>query len=846
VKDSKTKTATIALVLLMALSTLMIALPVDAQENHGGEPGTSVWGPLPVGVVPDVTVITYAYLSVRPNPIGIGQTALINIWTTPSASDSVYASNYKVTFTAPDGTVDTRTMNSYYADRTAWFEYVFDQVGTWKLQLDYPGDYYPPGEYGVGVQGSSPTNVTLSRWYKPSTSPVTELVVQSEMVPSWPPAPLPTNEYWTRPVSVMNREWWPILGNYPTVVSGEGYPYWPADTNYYSGTQASRYGYQPYVTAPNTCHIVWRRQDQISGLIGGPAGYKSFASVASVPGLIYAGRCYQTLTVPINGVPTSCATCYDLRTGEYYYQIPTSEGGVTPTMISYTSSGNSEVPGAEAMLSYTITLMSLSGTTLTKVNPITGANTTITGVMSGAWMDPFVISIQNLGNSVPVEERYRWINWTTTGNSNNFASRIMENKSYASSSLGTNIDWETGLSGSISTINPSPQAPIGCRILGYNLWTGELISNFTDDYVPYQTGTATVDHGKLACLMQNGYVVAYDLRAGTRAWVSEQTYGAGEGGGYPWGIWGSYASASYGGNYFVFLYDGIYAFNWTTGRISWVYKSPSTAFETPYSGWTPFDTFRLGVLIADGKMYQTNAEHTPSQPLNRDYGLHCINITTGEGIWKLHTPTVWSGGTSETCADGYLTVAAQDGYMYVLGRGISATEVTATDTTVPLGTAVLIKGTVRDQSPGNPGVACVSDESQATYMDYLYMQQPIDGIFHNETVLGVPVRLIAIDSSNNIIEIGTVTSDVSGHFESAWTPTAEGVYKITATFEGSESYGTSWDETAVSIGPATPPIEIPPTTEPVDYSMTLYAVLVAVIIAIILAVVAIILIFRKK
>jgi hypothetical protein len=128
----------------------------------------------------------------------------------------------------------------------------------------------------------------------------------------------------------------------------------------------------------------------------------------------------------------------------------------------------------------------------------------------------------------------------------------------------------------------------------------------------------------------------------------------------------------------------------------------------------------------------------------------------------------------------------------------------------------------------------------------LYMQQPIDGIFHNETVLGVPVRLIAIDSSNNIIEIGTVTSDVSGHFGSAWTPTAEGVYKITATFEGSESYGTSWDETAVSIGPATPPIEIPPTTEPVDYSMTLYAVLVAVIIAIILAVVAIILIFRKK
>jgi outer membrane protein assembly factor BamB len=415
----------------------------------------------------------------------------------------------------------------------------------------------------------------------------------------------------------------------------------------------------------------------------------------------------------------------------------------------------------------------------------------------------------------------------------------MDNRTYNSTSIGSNVDWQAGVFGSISTISPSPQAPTGCRILGYSLQTGELICNFTDTYVPYQTATVAVDHGKIACLMVDGYDVCYDLRQGKRVWVSQQTYSVG---GYPWGIWGAYSSASYGGNHILCLYDGVYAFNWETGKISWVYKAPSVAFETPYAGWTSFDS---GVSIADGKIFVANSEHTPSQPITRGWKLHCINATTGKGIWNISAGGGAMGGgyAIGAMADGYLTAGGTDGYMYVFGRGKSATTVTATPAVIANGATVLIQGTVLDQSPAQPGAACVSDESQATYMEYLHIQQPLDGIFHNITITGVPVLLLAVDSDGTVTNIGTTTSDVSGCFKTAWTPPKEGVYTVTATFAGSESYGSSWAETAVAVGPApasptptpTPPAAAPaPDTTPYIIGMGIAIIIAVAIVGILL------------
>jgi hypothetical protein len=493
-----------------------------------------------------------------------------------------------------------------------------------------------------------------------------------------------------------------------------------------------------------------------------------------------------------------------------------------------------EVPGGTAIEGCTVELLSV-GARLLKINPWTGAVTTNVTGMSGTLIGNYVITIQTNNTATGP----RWINWTTVGTSANFASRIMDNRTYNSTSIGSNVDWQAGVFGSISTISPSPQAPTGCRILGYSLQTGELICNFTDTYVPYQTATVAVDHGKIACLMVDGYDVCYDLRQGKRVWVSQQTYSVG---GYPWGIWGAYSSASYGGNHILCLYDGVYAFNWETGKISWVYKAPSVAFETPYAGWTSFDS---GVSIADGKIFVANSEHTPSQPITRGWKLHCINATTGKGIWNISAGGGAMGGgyAIGAMADGYLTAGGTDGYMYVFGRGKSATTVTATPAVIANGATVLIQGTVLDQSPAQPGAACVSDESQATYMEYLHIQQPLDGIFHNITITGVPVLLLAVDSDGTVTNIGTTTSDVSGCFKTAWTPPKEGVYTVTATFAGSESYGSSWAETAVAVGPApasptptpTPPAAAPaPDTTPYIIGMGIAIIIAVAIVGILL------------
>jgi hypothetical protein len=222
--------------------------------------------------------------------------------------------------------------------------------------------------------------------------------------------------------------------------------------------------------------------------------------------------------------------------------------------------------------------------------------------------------------------------------------------------------------------------------------------------------------------------------------------------------------------------------------------------------------FFTNSYIADGKFYIGNGEHSPTEPLMRGWKLHCINATTGEGLWN-----ITGGGSVGPIADGYLTFDNRyDGYMYVYGKGESATTVTAPDVAVPKGTAITIKGTVLDMSPAEPGAACVSKESMATQMEYLHMQAPIDGIWHNETITGVPVTFTAVDSDGNWIDIGTVTtSGYYGTFGLAWTPSEEGTYEIIASFEGDDSYGSSGASTFVTVGPAPAPA-VPIEPEPTE------------------------------
>ena len=156
----KGKISAIAVILLIASVTIManfanVIVKAQFEETpHGGNPlgaGSGISGPLPAGVTPDFTVKTVAYISIRPATVGIGQTVLVNMFPVPAPNADRNFPNEKVTITKPDGTQQVFTLNSYVADGTCWFEYVPDQLGTWKFKLDFPGVYFPAGRYASGI-----------------------------------------------------------------------------------------------------------------------------------------------------------------------------------------------------------------------------------------------------------------------------------------------------------------------------------------------------------------------------------------------------------------------------------------------------------------------------------------------------------------------------------------------------------------------------------------------------------------------------------------------------------------------------------------------------------------------
>ena len=193
------------------------------------------------------------------------------------------------------------------------------------------------------------------------------------------------------------------------------------------------------------------------------------------------------------------------------------------------------------------------------------------------------------------------------------------------------------------------------------------------------------------------------------------------------------------------------------------------------------------------------------------------------------------------------------GFTYCYGPGQTTTKVTTPDTQVGSGIPIVIKGSVMDISPAQPNTPAVSDASMRTWMEYLHLQAPIDGTFHNETVTGVPVTLTAINSDGSVTDIGTVTTNgYYGTFTYAWTPPATGLYTIIASFAGSNSYGASQAGTGLSIGTAQASSTPTPSgggTQPgagVSYSDIALLVIAAVIVIIIAIAIVGVLIARRR
>ncbi len=835
---------------MLLLSMLSLILSGNSVEGQLA-PTQPSSGELPAGTTVDFTVETTPYISVRPSTVGLGQQVLVNIWLLPAPHTQRALRDMKVTITKPDASQEVLTMDSYPADGTAWFEYVVDQIGEWKFKFNFPGMYFPAGRYLDGniITASTGGTVYTSAYYKPSSTQETIITVQNEMISSLPGAQLPT-DYWTRPISFNNREWWTIAGNYPWHGPGVGSKWnelYPNTTPYWN----DRHRFTPWVQGPNTAHIVWKRIENLGGLMqfGDYQGPFTLTTSVGIPSIIYMGRCYQGITkTTVDGTATTVLQCYDIRTGQTYWErrdVP------APTVIEY-DRGTPETAGGEARQmgnTGAVNLLYIGGGRLIKYSPATGATVgnysidPLTGSGGTYYMNGYVLGIQDLGANVSATERYRLINWTTIGSSATLTARIKGNTSFARSSFPSVNDWNLGV-GAIMSKSMQSGAPDKTTVTAYSLKTGQQLWNTTVDEWTYSGSCAVADHGKIAVLMEQGYWMAWDINTGKLAWKSEAMA-------YPWGepAFGAYSVQSAYGMLFRQSYDGVYAFDWDTGKIVWKYVAPAASpFETPYTeeaGGQTVYSFDSHANILDGKMYVLNNEHTPTSPITRGWGVHCINITDGTLVWKMQGPWIWSA--PGPAADGYLTVPSADGCMYVYGKGQSKTTVDAPDTSVTVGGKVIIQGTVLDLSPAQLGTPCVSKDSMATQMEYLHMQHPIDGFYHNLTITGVPVSIDAIDSNGNSVHIGDVTTEgYSGTFGIEWQPEIAGKYQITATFMGDDSYGSSFATTYATVSEAP---AVSPTASPISFdavSNTIVTTVIGAAIVIIIAIAIAVLLLRKR
>ena len=119
----------------------------------------------------------------------------------------------------------------------------------------------------------------------------------------------------------------------------------------------------------------------------------------------------------------------------------------------------------------------------------------------------------------------------------------------------------------------------------------------------------------------------------------------------------------------------IRCYNAKTGELIWNYtaEDPDTEFTIGNNWWMQ------QILVSDGKVYLGHVEHSPNQPLPRGAPFLCMDIETGEVIWKM------DGGFRQTCWGGKAVIgdsiiAFMDTYdqrMYAIGKGPSQTTITA-------------------------------------------------------------------------------------------------------------------------------------------------------------------------
>jgi hypothetical protein len=879
-KNLKNKIAAIAIATSFIISMIASLALIPAINAH----------------TPPFTIPTFAYISVQPNPVGLGQQASLNFWIdqVPTTANQAWGDrwgNFTVKVTHPDGTIEN--LGPFTSDAAggahAW--YTPSKLGNYTFVFTFGGQKLAGNNLAPGFTAASYPNI--GDYYAPSTSVAYVLNVQQEPSPLLQNNPLPTG-YWQRPIFSNNLPWFQISGNWLGGGTGGN-----AGCTYNSTSN-----YVPYSKAPNTAHIVWTREYAPGGLIGGEFGDNTEDSMmmstsqyeCKFAGIVINGVLYRTLEP---GSLTSYMgwEAINLRTGEQiWHQNKTATHWLRMGQVmQYVS------PNQYGGLAY------LWSTGEPTVAPNTGQTWGMYDAMTGGW----ILSVVNATNPTwAYGERGDllgyYINSTSkTLNMWNSTRCLMlgQNPQQVSVSTEDNWQWRPKQGGYIDfKLGIQWTKPLATTMQADNGTTVDI-----DQYYAEKAGTSAypltvtrvnsivlVDNSAAGGrFMQPGFMVqeAFDPATGALLWgptkqtlenpwsrTSVSSFGQNvftiidyetqsiraysqATGQKLWGPvslttpnnpWGYYIMQSIIGYDKVFVTDfggNVHCLELNTGKILWKTNTNDVASRGPAGANTPYGIWTIAniLCLADGKLF-TMGGHLYSPPLFNGGEIIAWNATTGEKVWSDLSFAI-TNSANGVLSDGYLVVPnAYDNRLYCYAKGQSAVTVSAPDTAIPEGTSVLIKGTVTDQSPGQTclgipakGTPAIADASMTEWMEYLYQQQPKPT---NST--GVQVSIDVIDSNGNYRNIGTATSDTSGAYSLQWMPDITGKYTVVATFAGTEAYYPSTQETSfvVDPAPATPtPI---PQAEQEPIAMYVGAAAAAIIVAVIIVGVLVLIAVRKR
>ena len=804
ISKNKSKISTISIILLLTLSAIIIALPsVSAQQ----------------------TQVSYPFIGVVPNPVGVNQVIVLHTGIFQQLSQVQMGwENITISILRPDGQTDYITGIKTDSTGGTGRTYTPTLVGTYTIKTIFP-------EQALTAEKTAP-GFPIGTVFLASESAPLELVVQEEPIEYYPGHPLP-QEYWTRPIDAQLREWYQVTGNWlgasdtaPTVVKGNS-------------------------DAPKTAHILWTKPLTAGGVAGAPGTVGEFWSFSH--GDAYEGKWTNRLI--INGILIYCHRtndrpllyhAVDIHTGEEIWSKVILDNRTIAFGQNLVWSGQNH----HAVYPYFWVTI---GSDWYAFEPLTGEwQFTIENVPSGTTISDENGWLYRVNLNYNAGEGYIWSmvdfvepfddptssntgSWLPAGSFYGYRYRTLD---AAAVDADGNLTREAAR-GYITefTFQNDPvlrntrAMAWGDKVFGLQYSTTEIITwaislapGHEGALLYYNTWNAPAywDEGQVqiefeAISLEEGYAAFwvkdtlehYFFSTDTGDYVSGPTtpeyymnyYGWTELGERPNIIWdGKFYSSGAGGV--------IYCFDIADASTLWTY-----AAEDPYqeylfaNNWWQFFNW-----IVDGKLYSGHMEHSAIEPMPRGAPFLCLNATTGDVIFRadgLFRSTRW-GGRAIIGDSIMVEMDTYDNRLYAVGKGPSAITVESTLAGVQQGRSVTVAGTVTDVSPGTEsenlqlrfpnGVPVVADESMSEWMLYVYKQfeKPMNTV-------GVDVRIQTINPAGEFSWIGTAQTDSFGKYSYSFIPQMEGIYTVLVTFLGTGSYYGATTETHISVDPAAAP-----------------------------------------